>query len=114
MSSSNLDVSTPDAMSEGGEASRLAAAASVAHALAIAALASDRTAAIPDETLQLLLTAGIRLFAAKTEHERRYFSPLTSASAVTATDAAVLVTELLRAVDLNLFDLSMWASRPRD
>jgi hypothetical protein len=23
------------------------------------------------------------------------------------------VTELLRAVDLNLFDLSMWASRPR-
>jgi len=23
------------------------------------------------------------------------------------------VTELLRAADLNLFDLSMWASRPR-
>ena len=101
-------------MSSSTEAAALADAASKAHALSLAALAGDRTAAISDETLQHLLTAGIRLFAAKTEHERRYFSPLTSATAVTPTDAAVLVTELLRAVDLNLFDLSMWASRPRD
>ena len=95
-------------------AARFAVLAAEVQALAAEALAGDRTAGISDETLQLLLTAGIRLFAAKTEFERRYFSPLTSTSAVTATDAAVLVTELLRAVDLNLFDLSMWASRPRD
>ena len=108
-----MSSSTPDTAAA-TEAANLAAAARTAHDLAVAALAGDRTAAISDETLQHLLTAGIRLFAAKTEHERRYFSPLTSSTAVTPTDAAVLVTELLRAVDLNLFDLSMWASRPRD
>ena len=96
------------------ETARLSAAALEAQHLATAVLSGDRTAAIPDEAVQQLLTAGIRLFAAKVELERRYFSPLTSSDAVTATDTATLVTELLRAVNLNLFDLSMWAARPRD
>jgi hypothetical protein len=40
---------------------------------------------------------------------------VTAGDAVTPTDAAVMVTELLQAVNLNLFDLSMWATgRPRD
>ena len=82
--------------------------------IADAALAADGTAAISDAAIQQLLTAGVRLFARKVELERRYFSPLTAPDAATATEAATLVTELLRAVDLNLFDLSMWASRPRD
>jgi len=33
---------------------------------------------------------------------------------ISATDVAVLTVELMHVVDLNLFDLSMWASRPRD
>ena len=95
-------------------AAQLASAASAAFAAAERALAEDDTSEISDAAVQQLLTAGTRLFARKIERERRYFSPLTRADAVTPTDAAVMVTELLQAINLNLFDLSMWAGRPRD
>jgi hypothetical protein len=94
-------------------ADRLESAVRQAFAAAEQALSADATSQVSDRAVQELLTAGIRLFARKTELERRYFSPLTPEGA-TATDAAVLMTELMRAVDLNLFDLSMWAARPRD
>lgn len=106
MSSSRVD--------EAGASTRLQAAALQAFAAAEQALANASTADIPDATVQQLLTAGIRLFARKVEQEQRYFSPLTARDAATPTDAAVTVTELLRTVNLNLFDLSMWAGRPRD
>jgi hypothetical protein len=95
-------------------AARIAAAADAALAAAEQALAEESTSDISDLAVQQLLTAGTRLFARKIERERRYFPPLTAGDAVTPTDAAVLVTELLQTVNLNLFDLSMWAGRPRD
>jgi len=95
-------------------ATRLQASADEAFAAAEQMLADASTADIADATVQQLLSAGTRLFARKIEQERRYFSPLSAADAVTPTEAAVMVTELLRAVNLNLFDLSMWAGRPRD
>ena len=91
----------------------LAGLAERAAALADAALAAGDTRAIPDTAVQQLITAGLRLFAQKAEAEQRHFPPVAGPDAVTPTEAAVLVTELLRAVNLNLFDLSMWASRPR-
>ena len=91
----------------------LVAAVAAAFAAAERALAAEGTRAVPDLAVQQLITAGARLFARKIEDEQRYFSPLTAPHAVTPTEAAVLITELLRAVDLNLFDLSMWAGRPR-
>lgn len=103
-----MSSSTPDA------AARFEAAARAAFVAAEEALADGSTAVVSDAAVQQLLTAGTRLFARKVELEGRYFSPLTAPDAVTATDAAVLMTETMRAVDLNLFDLSMWASRPRD
>jgi hypothetical protein len=107
MSSSPADAASP--------AAQLAQAASAAFAVAEQALADDTTSEISDAAVQQLLTAGTRLFARKVERERRYFSPVTAGDAVTPTDAAVMVTELLQAVNLNLFDLSMWATgRPRD
>jgi hypothetical protein len=92
---------------------KLTAAAGDAYAAALAAVAAGETKDIPDATVQQLLTAGIKLLAHKMEMEQRYFSPITGPDAVTATEGAMLMTELMRAVDLNLFDLSMWASRPR-
>src|SRR6185437_4444791 len=94
-------------------AERLEAAAREAAALATELLAADGTATISDQTVQDLLTAGTRLFARKVEQERRYFAPLGAPDAVTPTDAATMVTEMLHTVNLNLFDLSMWAGRPR-
>jgi hypothetical protein len=96
-------------------AARLAAAASAAFAAVEQALADESTAEISDAAVQQLLTAGTRVFARKIEREARYFSPLTADNAITPTEAAVMITELLQAVNLNLFDLSMWATgRPRD
>ncbi|MCC7348101.1 MAG: hypothetical protein IT538_11940 [Variibacter sp.] len=102
-----MSSSAPDAVE------RLTAAAREAFAAAQEALADEATGRVADETVQQMLTAGMRLFARKMEMECRYFSPLTSQDAVTATEGAMMMTELMRAVDLNLFDLSMWASRPR-
>jgi hypothetical protein len=94
-------------------AQQLEAAATAALEAAEAALVNGTTADISDLAVQRLLTAGTRLFACKAEQENRYFSPFTDASVVTATDVAITVTDLLRAVGLNTFDLSMWSNRPR-
>lgn len=100
----------------GSEAeSAIAAAARTAWQEAEKALAGEGggSGEISDETVQLLLTAGARLFAKKLELECRYFDPFTAPNAVTATDVASTVCEMLRAADLNTFDLSMWFHRPR-
>lgn len=94
-------------------AQTIEAAASAALQAAEAALADGTTAAISDLAVQRLLTAGTRLFAAKAEQENRYFSPLIGGDPATATDVAITVTDLLRAVGLNTFDLAMWSNRPR-
>ncbi|WP_431284966.1 hypothetical protein ACQW02_09170 [Humitalea sp. 24SJ18S-53] len=95
------------------DAPDIARVAEQALALAEAALTAEATRAIPDEAVQQLIAAGLKLFAAKVELEQRHFLPVGGRDAVTPTEVAVTVTELLRAVDLNLFDLSMWAGRPR-
>ncbi len=97
----------------GSDTQALEAAAAAALEAAEAALANDTTAEISDLAVQRLMTAGTRLFARKAEQENRYFSPLTGPDAATATDVAITVTDLLRAVNLNTFDLAMWSNRPR-
>jgi hypothetical protein len=92
--------------------SGLDAVAARVLALAESALDAGRAAEVPDVAVQRLFAAALRLHARKTEEEQRHFPPV-AAEAVMTTDIAVAVTELLRAADLNLFDLSMWASRPR-
>ena len=103
-----MSSSTPDTAAA---AARLDTLAQEVLALAEQSLAADSTRAISDEAIQQLLTAATRLLAHKIENEQRYFLPLTHRDAVTPTDAAVLITEMMRAVNLNLFDLSMWAGR---
>ena len=66
---------------------------------------------IGDETVQRLLLAGIRLYAHKVDTENRTFEPVPQEASVNATEVAVTVTELMRRVDLNMFDLAMWSGR---
>ncbi len=98
---------------EGAAHDELDAAALTALESAEKALADGTTDRISDETVQRLLTAGTRLFANKVEMEDRFFLPFTSPEAATATDVVVTVSDMLRAVNLNTFDLSMWFRRPR-
>lgn len=91
----------------------LEAAAKTALEVAEKALNDGTTDQISDEVVQQLLTAGTRLFANKVEMEDRFFLPFTSPEATTATDVVVTVSDMLRAVNLNTFDLAMWFRRPR-
>lgn len=91
----------------------LGAAADVVFEAAERALADETTGDIPDEVVQKLLTAASRLYARKLDAEDRIFLPVVSRQALTATEVVQTACELMRAVDLNPFDLAMWFSRPR-
>jgi len=92
---------------------RLAALAEETLKLTESLQRDEATSIVADRTVQQLVTAAARLYACKADTEMRHFSPVVAPTAVTPTDVAVLATEMMRVVDLNIFDLSMWASRPR-
>ncbi len=78
------------------------------------AVETGETERFSEETVQQLMTAAVKLFAAKVEREDRFFSPILGpGGVVTPTDVVVTVSEILRAVNLNTFDLAMWFNRPR-
>jgi hypothetical protein len=90
-------------LSEVGErpAGTLAPAAAV---LANAIADPDRVA---DSDLRALLANAVRLYAAKAETGMR--TPLPpDGGGVTITDAMLAVTDLLHALNVQLFELSMW------
>jgi hypothetical protein len=75
-------------------------------------LANPAEAALSDDDIERVMTAAVKLYAARTEATETYPKPITP-DKVTATEAVVAVCEMIRAVDLNLFDLSMWYRRVR-
>jgi hypothetical protein len=77
------------------------------------ALAQDRAGAISDEAAQKIMTAAVKLFHRKSVAEGRAFLPVISEQALTPTEAVQGACELIRAVNLNPFDLALWYSRPR-
>ncbi len=91
-----------------------AEAAQAIFEAALEAVEAGETQKFSDETVQQLMTAAVKLFAAKVEMEDRFFSPLLGpGEVVTPTDVVVTVSEILRAVNLNTFDLAMWFNRTR-
>jgi hypothetical protein len=76
------------------------------------ALASGDVYLVTDMELERVLTAGLRLYAAKVDLSEKPISPIT-ADKLTPTDVVVSVTAIIRAAGLNLWDLSMWFQRPR-
>jgi hypothetical protein len=76
------------------------------------ALASGNLDLVPDAELERVMTAAVRLYAAKADTNANPPAPVTG-ERVTPTDIVVTVTEMLRAAGLNLWDLSMWFQRGR-
>jgi len=98
---------------EATAAQRLEAAVGAVFAAANELLDQEATGQVPDDVVQRLLTAGTRLYARKAELEYRKFAAL-SPQGVTATDAVTVMSGMLEAVNLSVFDLSMWVDgRPR-
>jgi hypothetical protein len=65
---------------------------------------------LPDETLQRVLSAAVRLYAAKAEERSSELAPFGD-HAVSATEAVTAICAIMRAADLNFFDLQMWYAR---
>ena len=76
-----------------------------------AALKRGEPQAISDAQLRRVLTAVVKAYAAKAEDSEREIAPFLD-GAVTATEAVVAACAMIRAVDLNLFDVAMWFRRP--
>ncbi len=75
-------------------------------------LAQPERGELTDQQLAEVLTAAVRLYVSRSEGRGTFPAPLIAAK-VTATDVATVVSEMVRVVDLNMFDLSMWHGRPR-
>jgi hypothetical protein len=73
------------------------------------ALARRDPDAIADAELQRVFAAALKLYAAKVER-RSDVKPFRD-GAVTTTESIVAACALIRAADLNLFDVAMWFNR---
>jgi hypothetical protein len=75
------------------------------------ALTRGEPQAISDAALRRVLTAAVRVYAAKAEDAGREIAPFLD-NAVTATETVTAACAMIRAADLNLFDVAMWFRRP--
>jgi hypothetical protein len=69
-------------------------------------IADGKLDTLPAETLQALIAAACRLYAARREAGEE-FTPVAK-NALAATDVMVTASGLLRAADLATFELGMW------
>jgi hypothetical protein len=75
------------------------------------ALQSGKLDGVSDAELERVMTAAVRLYAAKAEADDP--PPVVTPEHVTPTDVVVTVSALIRAAGLNLWDLSMWFNRSK-
>jgi hypothetical protein len=76
------------------------------------ALATGRLERVTDSELERIMTAAVRLYAAKAESDGSPARPVTP-ELVTPTDVVVTVSALIRSAGLNLWDVSMWFNRAK-
>jgi hypothetical protein len=76
------------------------------------ALSSGQPGQVSDADVERVLTAAVRLYAAKTESDKPPAQPITP-QAVTPTDIVVTVSDMIKAAGLNLWDVSMWFNRTK-
>lgn len=69
-------------------------------------LAEGTIADVPDEAVQQLLLAAVRLFSAKRDQGAKLAA--FPAGQVTATDVAVTAVAMTQVVNLELFELALW------
>lgn len=70
--------------------------------------ASAQPDAIDREELQRLITAIVRLYAVKAEAEGNF--PVAAPGVLTATEVMVVSGALLKAANVNVFELGLWQS----
>ena len=76
------------------------------------ALKRGQPDAISDKMLQQVLSAAVKIYAAKVERRGHDVVPFPQ-HAVTATETVVTACGMIRAADLNMFDVAIWFHRPQ-
>jgi hypothetical protein len=66
--------------------------------------------ALPDAELQALLAAAIKSYAARVEASDDPLPAFPVQSGVTATEAMLAVSAIMKAVNVQVFELGMWQS----
>ena len=64
-----------------------------------------------DQALREALTSAVKRYAERYE-TAGFAAPVVEKNAITATEAVLAICELMRAADLNPFDVAMWYRRP--
>ena len=67
---------------------------------------SGEAPGVADQAVQELLTAGVQLYSQKRSADQE-LSPFVEHT-ITATDVSIVATGMLEAVDLQLFELTLW------
>lgn len=75
----------------------------------MAEIDAGNTNEIPEQVIRELLTAATKLYVARRTSGDAAFSPFLDGE-VTATEAAITTTAMLDAVELQLFELTLWNS----
>ena len=78
--------------------------------LAARLIGTGETGEIASEDIARAMSAIVKLYAHKAEMEGSLPVPF-SANSVTPTETVLVVSEMLRALDISLFDLAMWYRR---
>ncbi|WP_338608675.1 hypothetical protein V6617_01805 [Pelagibacterium nitratireducens] len=68
----------------------------------------DEDARISGERLAALISGATRCYVQRLQRGDEYFSPFHPDTEITATEAMILSTEVLKSADLQLFELGMW------
>jgi hypothetical protein len=66
--------------------------------------------ALPDDDVQALLAASVRFYADRMEDRDAPLAAFPADAGITATQAMVTITAILKAVNVQLFELGMWQS----
>ncbi len=92
---------------------RRAANKAILQVLALAEQARAEPGAqslISDAELGAMLSSLVSLYAARAETLERFPPPIDPAK-VTPTETLITISEMIRTIDVNMFDLSMWHER---
>lgn len=92
------------------EQEKAAQAASDFAASVEALAATGDHAKIPEDVLQKVFTAAVRAYAARCE-DTGGEPVIVDTAQVNATEGVVAACALIRAIDLNMFDVTMWYNR---
>ena len=98
----------PAAKAPGGNTAADAVTAAIASLTG--ALSADRLDQVPPDLLQKLMAATIRAYSAKVQAGEQFLPFHPTSGRVSPTDVMITASSLLKAADLQVFELGMWQS----